>query len=56
MHWVGLAGVVLVVTGLFSFCPAYKLVGISTCCGAGGNKEGGTKEGGCGGGGCGCGH
>ena len=26
--WVGL---VAVATGLFSFCPAYRLLGISTC-------------------------
>jgi len=51
LHWVGLVGVVLIVTGTFSFCPAYRLIGLSTCCG-----EGGDKEGGCGTGGCGCGH
>ncbi len=45
-HWVGLAGIVLIVTGTFSFCPLYRLTGLSTCGG----------EGGCGGGGCGCGH
>ena len=46
IHWVGLAGVVMIVTGAFSFCPAYRLLGISTC----------GKDGGCGTGGCGCGH
>lgn len=44
IHWVGLAGIVMIVTGAFSFCPAYRLIGISTC------------GGGCGTGGCGCGH
>jgi Inner membrane protein YgaP-like, transmembrane domain len=30
--WVaGVAGVVLVVTGAFKFCPAYAIFGISTC-------------------------
>lgn len=27
----GWIGVVLVATGLFNFCPAYKLLGINTC-------------------------
>ncbi|MEI6557294.1 MAG: DUF2892 domain-containing protein [Rhodospirillaceae bacterium] len=45
-RWFGLVGVVLVLTGAFSFCPAYRLIGLSTC----GNKDGG----GCGSGGCGC--
>ena len=48
IHWVGLAGIVMIVTGAFSFCPAYRLIGISTC--------GGGEGGGCGTGGCGCGH
>ena len=47
IHWVGLAGIVMIVTGAFSFCPAYRLIGISTCGGEGG---------GCGTVGCGCGH
>ncbi len=31
IRWLGLAGVVLLVTGVFSFCPAYRLIGLSTC-------------------------
>ena len=31
IRWLGLAGAVLLVTGVFSFCPAYRLVGLSTC-------------------------
>lgn len=27
----GLIGLVPLITGLFSFCPLYKLVGINTC-------------------------
>lgn len=27
----GLLGIVPLATGLFGFCPAYKLVGINTC-------------------------
>jgi hypothetical protein len=27
----GWIGVVLVVTGLVGFCPAYKLIGVNTC-------------------------
>lgn len=27
----GLAGIVLVATGLWGFCPLYRLVGVSTC-------------------------
>lgn len=30
-RWFGLIGVVPLLTGLFRFCPAYRLVGISTC-------------------------
>lgn len=29
-YW-GLAGAVLLVTGLINFCPLYRLLGISTC-------------------------
>jgi len=31
LRWLGLAGAVLLVTGVFSFCPAYRLVGLNTC-------------------------
>jgi hypothetical protein len=27
----GLIGLILMVTGIFSFCPAYGLLGINTC-------------------------
>jgi len=27
----GLAGIVLLATGLIGFCPAYRLLGVSTC-------------------------
>ncbi len=30
-HWVGLAGFVLLVTAFFRSCPAYSVLGISTC-------------------------
>ncbi len=30
-RYVGVAGVVLILTGLVSFCPAYTLLGIRTC-------------------------
>ncbi|QEA40599.1 DUF2892 domain-containing protein [Pistricoccus aurantiacus] len=29
--WWGWIGVVPLVTGLFRFCPAYRLLGVSTC-------------------------
>lgn len=29
-YW-GLVGVVPLLTGLFGFCPAYRLLGLSTC-------------------------
>jgi hypothetical protein len=29
--WIGLVGLVPLATGLFGFCPLYKLLGISTC-------------------------
>jgi len=29
-YW-GLVGLVLLVTGVFRFCPAYTLIGVSTC-------------------------
>ena len=27
----GLIGIVPIVTGLFGFCPIYKIIGLSTC-------------------------
>jgi len=30
-HWIGLAGFVLLVTAFFRSCPAYTVLGISTC-------------------------
>lgn len=30
-EWWGLLGVLLVITAVVSFCPVYKLFGISTC-------------------------
>lgn len=32
-RWLGLVGIVLVVTGLVRFCPLYRLVGVKTCAG-----------------------
>ena len=29
--WVGLVGIVPLLTGLVGFCPLYRLVGIRTC-------------------------
>ncbi len=54
LHWVGLVGIIPIVTGLFSFCPAYQMIGINTCGGEGYIKV--EREDGCGKGGCGCGH
>lgn len=31
LKWLGLIGIVLVVTGLLRFCPLYPMFGISTC-------------------------
>lgn len=32
LHWVlGIVGVVLVATAAMRFCPAYRLLGLSTC-------------------------
>ncbi|HYJ19683.1 MAG TPA: DUF2892 domain-containing protein [Burkholderiales bacterium] len=31
LRWLGLIGVVPLVTGLFRWCPAYTLVGLTTC-------------------------
>jgi hypothetical protein len=30
-NWVGWIGVVPILTALVGFCPAYRLVGLSTC-------------------------
>jgi hypothetical protein len=30
-NWVGWIGIVPILTALFSFCPAYTLLGMSTC-------------------------
>jgi hypothetical protein len=30
-RWLGLIGIVPLATGLFGFCPAYALFGLSTC-------------------------
>jgi hypothetical protein len=30
-RWLGLIGIVPLVTGAFRFCPAYTLLGLSTC-------------------------
>ncbi len=29
--WVGLVGIVPLVTGLVGFCPLYRLIGVRTC-------------------------
>ncbi len=31
LRWIGLVGLVPIVTGLFRFCPLYALLGIRTC-------------------------
>lgn len=30
-RWFGLIGVVPLLTGVFRFCPAYRLLGMNTC-------------------------
>ncbi len=30
-RWFGLIGVIPLMTGLFRFCPAYRLIGVNTC-------------------------
>jgi hypothetical protein len=30
-RWVGLIGIIPILTALFRFCPAYALIGIRTC-------------------------
>jgi len=45
---VAAAGVIMILTGFIGFCPAYKLVGLSTCkktgCCGGGESCGCSKE------------
>ncbi len=55
-HWLGLIGLVMLVTGTFSYCPAYRLLGVSTCDATNIVMEKQNPGGGCGSGGCGCGH
>ena len=31
MRWLGLIGLVLLLTSIFSFCPLYTVLGIRTC-------------------------
>jgi hypothetical protein len=31
LRWLGLIGVVPLVTGLFRWCPAYELLGLNSC-------------------------
>ena len=31
LKWIGLIGFVPLLTGLFSFCPVYPLLGLNTC-------------------------
>jgi len=31
MRWIGLIGIVPLVTGLVGFCPLYSILGINTC-------------------------
>jgi len=30
-NWIGWIGVVPLLTGIFSYCPAYRVIGLSTC-------------------------
>ena len=30
-NWVGWIGVVPILTALFAYCPAYRILGVSTC-------------------------
>ena len=34
MRWIGLIGIVPLVTGLVGFCPLYSILGINTCPGS----------------------
>ena len=54
-HWFGLLGLVALVTATFSYCPAYRLIGLSTCNETNIVMEKTAKPDGCGSGGCGCG-
>jgi hypothetical protein len=31
VRWLGLIGLVLLATAVFGWCPAYRLLGLSTC-------------------------
>ena len=31
LRWTGIVGIVQLLTGMVSFCPAYSLIGIKTC-------------------------
>ncbi|TAK86813.1 MAG: DUF2892 domain-containing protein [Betaproteobacteria bacterium] len=31
LRWVGVIGIVPLATGLFGFCPLYRLLGLNTC-------------------------
>lgn len=49
-RWLGLIGIVPIVTALAGYCPAYTLLGVKTkscgsCCGGGcgGKKDGGAQ-------------
>ena len=30
-RWLGLIGLIPLVTGTFSFCPLYRMIGLNTC-------------------------
>ena len=30
-NWIGWIGLVPLLTGIFGYCPAYRLIGLSTC-------------------------
>lgn len=30
-NWIGVIGIIPILTGIVSFCPLYKLFGLSTC-------------------------
>jgi hypothetical protein len=47
-RWLGLIGIVPIVTALVGYCPAYTLLGVKTkscggCCGGGCKKDGGAQ-------------
>lgn len=31
LRWIGLIGLIPILTALFSFCPLYRLIGMNTC-------------------------